>query len=74
MWSPVTFSPSSVRSRFSSRIFRLYGQVTRTVDGVEPVYLVAGPAHGEISAAAEAVPGHDVLASWVVQVLPTCPA
>ena len=34
-------------------------QVTGTVDGVQPVYLVAGPADGEISAAAEAVPGHD---------------
>ena len=41
------------------------GQVTRAVNGVQPVYLVAGPADGEISAAAEAVPGHDVLASWV---------
>ena len=25
MWSAVMFAPSSVRSRFSSRIFRLYG-------------------------------------------------
>ena len=26
MWSAVMFAPSSVRSRFSSRIFKLYGR------------------------------------------------
>jgi hypothetical protein len=27
MWSSVMFAPSSVRSRFSRRIFRLYGRL-----------------------------------------------
>src|SRR5262245_21760813 len=37
------------------------GQVTGTVDGIQPVYLEARPADGEIGSAAEAVPGHG---SW----------
>ena len=36
-------------------------QVTRAVNGVQPVYLVARPADGEIGAAAKAVPGHGVV-------------
>ena len=34
------------------------GQVTGAVDGIQPVYLIARPADGEIGPAAEAVPGH----------------
>ena len=43
MWSAVMLAPSSVRSRFSSRIFRLYGRASDALDRGEPEDLVAGP-------------------------------
>ena len=40
MWSAVMFAPSSVRSRFSSSIFRLSRAAARALHRVEPVDLV----------------------------------
>ena len=55
--SAVTLAPSSVRSRFSSRIFRLYGQPGDLAGRADPVDLVGGAADLEGSLGAEAVNG-----------------
>ena len=54
-WSAVMFAPSSVRSRFSSRIFSEYGSFWAPVHLVQPVDLVRRAAHLQRVLAAEAV-------------------
>ena len=61
MWSAVMFAPSSVRSRFSSRIFRLYGKRLLTLDGVQPEDLVRRLAHRQGRLGTEAVDTHGAL-------------
>ena len=55
IWSAVMLAPSSVRSRFSSRILRLYGRRAAALDGVEPEDLVLTVAEPQRVPAAEAV-------------------
>ena len=54
-WSAVMFAPSSVRSRFSSRIFSEYGSFCGALHLVQPVDLVRRAAHLQRALAAEAV-------------------
>ena len=62
MCSAVMLAPSSVRSRFSSRIFRLYGRRSCPVHRVDLVDLVAGVAHAQLALRTEGVEaGHVAL-------------
>ncbi len=58
MWSAVMLRPSSLRSRFSSSTFRLYGRFSTARDRVQAVDLVRRAARLKRRAAAEAVRSH----------------
>ncbi len=60
MWASVMLAPSSVRRRFSSRIFRAVLEARRPFDPVQPVDLVRRVTHAQCVTGAEAVRGHEV--------------